>query len=743
MAHRTRSTAASPVEPHPAAAILARWVGQVPVVAGAATAGLGIAAVEAYIFGIRARSSRPGPSSPPTVPLTALMFVLTGGSLLALRANLVRHQLITARPHRPAGVAGSRRVPDLAQPRPRHAALSRRRAADSLGFSWAARADQHGVLSPARTGAAAHQGRVASGAPTDPPVRTAARGGAPAVRRGGPPLRCARAVRLLPRARHLARGGAAPVPAGCGCRRRDPRAGDHRPADGARSRDHTAAPAAAGRGDPSRCSSRAGSLLALRLGLYQKHVVLALFVAGFIGLSLAAAFRVAAVARRADHERRAAEWAEADRALSERLLQAEQATGAALRESVRQTQELLEILSHAPVLARGLDGRIQFWSAGRAAPVRLGPSRKRSAPTRSSCCTPSFRCRRRRRSAALLERGEWHAELSRRVPHRGTGPGREPLDPAPRPGGTSRLGDRGGQRCDRAEARRGGAAPGRGPLPRAGRRGRADRVDRLRRRAAPDRYQPVGGLHRPDRLGGDLGRLVRGDPSRRPRGGDPRLERGGRRPAAARDRASASPPRRRVPQHGGASGPGAGRPRPDPRMGRRAHRHHRPGAGGGAAEPGPAAPGGGHAGRRRGPRGQQPAHGRARVRRLRAGRPGSGPPPGGRRAGDGERGHPRGPRGAAAPHLQPAAGQADLAPRSPRRVTALAPVLERLLGADKILVLLAEPRPLPGARRSDPDRPGPDQPRRQRPRRDAHRRPAHHRHRRRACSTRNTERSMG
>ena len=76
----------------------------------------------------------------------------------------------------------------------------------------------------------------------------------------------------------------------------------------------------------------------------------------FIGLSLAAAFGVAAVVRRADTERRAAEWARADMALSERLLQAEQADGAALRESVQQTRELLEILSHAPVMARGLDG---------------------------------------------------------------------------------------------------------------------------------------------------------------------------------------------------------------------------------------------------------------------------------------------------------------------------------------------------------------------------------------------------
>ena len=42
------------------------------------------------------------------------------------------------------------------------------------------------------------------------------------------------------------------------------------------------------------------------------------------------------------------------------------AAGAAAREGERQTRELLEILTHAPVLARGLDGRIRFWSDGAA-----------------------------------------------------------------------------------------------------------------------------------------------------------------------------------------------------------------------------------------------------------------------------------------------------------------------------------------------------------------------------------------
>ena len=94
-----------------------------------------------------------------------------------------------------------------------------------------------------------------------------------------------------------------------------------------------------------------------------------------------AAFRVASVVRRADGERRAAERAVTERALGERLLEAEQAAGAALRQSVQQTRELLEILNHAPVLARSLDGRIQFWSAGAHRLYGWGSSVMRSAPT--------------------------------------------------------------------------------------------------------------------------------------------------------------------------------------------------------------------------------------------------------------------------------------------------------------------------------------------------------------------------
>jgi PAS domain S-box-containing protein len=157
----------------------------------------------------------------------------------------------------------------------------------------------------------------------------------------------------------------------------------------------------------------AGSLLALRVGFYQKHLVLVLFVAGFTALSLAAAFRMAAVVRRADIERRAAEWAKADMALSERLLQAEQATGVALRESVRQTRELLEILSHAPVMARGLDGRIQFWSAGAERLYGWTEREAVGADARKLLHT-ELPVPVEDAVATLIAKGEWHAELSRR-----------------------------------------------------------------------------------------------------------------------------------------------------------------------------------------------------------------------------------------------------------------------------------------------------------------------------------------
>ena len=411
MAHRTRSTAASPVEPHPAAAILARWVGQVPVVAGAATAGLGIAAVEAYIFGSGPIIAA-WPFQPPTVPLTALMFVLAGGSLLSLRANLVRQQLITA------GLTILLASLVLAE-----YLIWRNLGLDTLLFPD----DVHRIPS-------AFPGRPA-------PISTACF------------LLIGLALLLTKDEWHLAHrqihlsglllAAVLPLFAVVGHLVGVPELYAFSPGLGtslvaalllfllavgvaAATHEPVIIDLLTAR-DPGTILLRrllpvavsipllfaAGSLLALRLGLYQKHIVLALFVAAFTGLTLAAAFRVAAVARRADHERRAAEWAEADRALGERLLQAEQATGAALRESVRQTKELLEILSHAPVMARGLDGRIQFWSLG--AQRLYGWTEQEAIGTDAlKLLHTEFPVPPEEAVAALLDRGEWHAELSRR-----------------------------------------------------------------------------------------------------------------------------------------------------------------------------------------------------------------------------------------------------------------------------------------------------------------------------------------
>ncbi|MBA3258573.1 MAG: hypothetical protein H0T68_03790, partial [Gemmatimonadales bacterium] len=91
----------------------------------------------------------------------------------------------------------------------------------------------------------------------------------------------------------------------------------------------------------------AGSIHALRLGIYQVHIGLLLYVALFIGLSLAAAFWVARIVRQADAERAAADRANAELALTERLLLAEEEAVAAVKDSERRTRELLEVLGHA------------------------------------------------------------------------------------------------------------------------------------------------------------------------------------------------------------------------------------------------------------------------------------------------------------------------------------------------------------------------------------------------------------
>ena len=158
----------------------------------------------------------------------------------------------------------------------------------------------------------------------------------------------------------------------------------------------------------------AGSVAALHVGLYEVHVGLVLFVSGCIALLLGVAFWVVAIVRRADAERRSADHAQAQLILRDHRLRAETAAAEAAREGERQTRELLRILTHAPVLARGLDGRIRFWSAG--AERLYGWSAEQATGALARDLLPTeFPVLEREAEAALLEHGEWHAELARRT----------------------------------------------------------------------------------------------------------------------------------------------------------------------------------------------------------------------------------------------------------------------------------------------------------------------------------------
>ena len=84
MAHRIDTSASSPAGVTPPAGV-ALWLRHLPLLAGVVATLLGLAAVESYVFG-----SGPDVSSPlllpQTVPLVAVMFVLTGASLLSMLA---------------------------------------------------------------------------------------------------------------------------------------------------------------------------------------------------------------------------------------------------------------------------------------------------------------------------------------------------------------------------------------------------------------------------------------------------------------------------------------------------------------------------------------------------------------------------------------------------------------------------------------------------------------------------------
>ena len=387
MAHRPQSGAPSPAEPLAWSATALPWVRGLPVIAGSAAAFLGVLAVETYVFGAGPPISA-GPLLPPTVPLTALMFVLTGGSLLALKADLPRHQI--------AAAIGTILIAALV--------LAEYLTWRDLGIDTLLFPDDVDLMQSAFPGRPAPISALCFLLIALALVLTKDDWHLEHRRVHLASLMVAAVLPLISVMGHLfgvpelyafAPGvGTSLVSAlllvlvALGVA-----AATHEAMVVQLLTDHNPGTILLRRLLPVAVLIpllfAAGSLLALRLGLYQKHAVLALFVAVFIGLSLAAAFRVAAVVRRADVERRAAEWAKADMALSERLLQAEQATGAALRESVRQTRELLEILSHAPVMARGMDGRIQFWSAG-AQRLYGWRSTRRSAPMPSSCCRRSF-----------------------------------------------------------------------------------------------------------------------------------------------------------------------------------------------------------------------------------------------------------------------------------------------------------------------------------------------------------------
>ena len=158
----------------------------------------------------------------------------------------------------------------------------------------------------------------------------------------------------------------------------------------------------------------AGSVVAVHLGLYEIHVGLVVFVSGCIGMFLGFAFWIVDMVRRADAERRAADRAQAELALRDHRLRAETAAAVTARESERQTRELLTILSHAPVMARGVDGRVRFWSAG-AERLYGWTSEQATGALARTLLPTALPILEREAEATLVEQGEWYAELSRRA----------------------------------------------------------------------------------------------------------------------------------------------------------------------------------------------------------------------------------------------------------------------------------------------------------------------------------------
>ena len=156
------------------------------------------------------------------------------------------------------------------------------------------------------------------------------------------------------------------------------------------------------------------SIWGVRIGAYQVDVGVALYVIALLSVCLAIAFWAASILRRAEHEVRSTEQARADLALRDGLLQSERAVSSALRESEARTNELLAILSHAPVMARALDGRIRWWSNGAERLYGWSPEEATGALVAELLAT-ELPMPAREAAAILTKEGEWEGEVTRKA----------------------------------------------------------------------------------------------------------------------------------------------------------------------------------------------------------------------------------------------------------------------------------------------------------------------------------------
>jgi two-component system cell cycle sensor histidine kinase/response regulator CckA len=86
----------------------------------------------------------------------------------------------------------------------------------------------------------------------------------------------------------------------------------------------------------------------------------------------------------------------------------------ALRESEARTHELLAILSHAPVMARALDGRIRWWSNG-AERLYGWSAEEATGATVAELLATDLPLPAREAAAILAEKGEWEGEVTRKA----------------------------------------------------------------------------------------------------------------------------------------------------------------------------------------------------------------------------------------------------------------------------------------------------------------------------------------